>query len=282
VSAKPTAERPQWTRDDEVEYEHPNYPNARRKGTIVTSARDGAIVMDHDTRHPVRVRHKHLHVPGTTASKPTAKSLGQLLLMKAGGPPGSRIASPTARAMAGGKARTTLGKPAAAPRAANSGSAQIVQSLPPAAGNALYQGQQIWAPVSRRLPYEVGHAIQYQRPDDAEPTVGKVEIIGAHGCYVSTPQGGRRKVRWESVVGPAQVGVLPEERQDVAATLAGMGLAMDPLEQVLTGNRQPGPDAALMAQLQALAGEGAPIDVTRAASAPEDALRRLVAYLTSP
>jgi hypothetical protein len=126
--------------------------------------------------------------------------------------------------------------------------------------------------------------VQYQRPDMPAPGVGKVVHHGAeHGTYVAPDGGaGRHKVRWESIQGKIQVGVAPEERRDAAATLARMGVPVDPLEHVLLPDRAERPNPHLLARLQALVADGAPIDPAAAKSASAAALRRAIEHFAGP
>jgi hypothetical protein len=137
-----------------------------------------------------------------------------------------------------------------------------------------------WTPSVQRLPYQVGHAVMYQRPDMVEPSVGRVDSIGRHGAVVSKGDGARHKVRWEHVQSRVDGGIRPEERQDTAAVLREMGLPIDPLEELLTGDRKPKTDKKTQGRIEALAAAGAPIDTKRAAVANADSVQRLLAHLT--
>jgi hypothetical protein len=137
-----------------------------------------------------------------------------------------------------------------------------------------------WNPVVLRLPYHVGHAVMYQRPDMMEPSVGKVDSIGRHGAVVSKGDGSRHKVRWEHVQSRADGGIRPEERQDAAGVLREMGLPIDPLEELLTGDRKTKTDKKTQGRIEALAASGAPVDTKRTAGANADSVQRLLAHLT--
>jgi hypothetical protein len=142
------------------------------------------------------------------------------------------------------------------------------------------QQEQSRSPLVRRLPYEVGHAVAYQRPDMAEPRVGRVDTMGAHGAVVSLANGARHKVRWEHIQGRAQAGIDGADRGEVLDTLKQMGLPVDELDALLSSPRKPRGDSRLLDQLTALAAGGAPIDTKRASRASRATLERLRDHLT--
>ncbi len=148
------------------------------------------------------------------------------------------------------------------------------------AGKAGAQAQRFPATV-QRLPFQVGHAVKYQRPDMGEPRIGKIDTIGRHGAVVSLANGARHKVRWEHVQGRAQqAGIVDAERGEVVDVLSEMGLPMDELDALLSTSRKPRADGRLLDQLTALAAGGAPIDTKRASSASRSTLERLRDHLT--
>jgi hypothetical protein len=139
-------------------------------------------------------------------------------------------------------------------------------------------------PLLAQPRYDKDDWVQYQRPDMAAPEIGRVVHHGAEtGTWVAPGGGeGRHKVRWESIHGKAQVGVGPEERQEAAATLGRMGVPIDPLERVLLPDRAERPNPHLLARLQALVADGAPIDPAAAKSAPAATLRRAIEHFAGP
>lgn len=244
----------------EIEYRHPNYPNSVRKGVVLSRGPSGYTILHHPSFHEERVRHVDVVVPKSREGqqKDVAKSLG--------------LSTATTKLLSAG-----LGK-GPKKQGLGGGAGALVQ-----AGNAAgaVQGAQVWTPKVIPVPYEVGHDVVYQRPDMAEPRIGRIAQKGAHGAVVSLPTGARHKVRWPDIHGKATAHVLPEERADAAEALGAMGLKMDPLESLLSGDRRPKADSALVEKLKVLAGTGAPVDIERASSSTPDAIKRLVTHLTS-
>lgn len=169
------------------------------------------------------------------------------------------------------KALPSPGRPSAQPQIPQ----PVASDQPPVLGQ--------W-PLVAQPRYAPDDWVQYQRPDMAEPQIGKVASHGAeHGTWVAPGGGeGRHKVRWEHIHGRAMVGVAPEERHDGAATLARMGVPIDPLEHTLLPDRAERPNPHLLARLQALIDDGAPIDPAAAKSAGAAALRRAIEHFAGP
>lgn len=132
--------------------------------------------------------------------------------------------------------------------------------------------------------YARGQAVQYQRPDMPNPEVGFIASHGAeHGTWVRKADGGRHPVRWEHIHGPAQVGVGPQERQEAATILRDkMGVPVDPLEHALLPDRAERPNPHLLARVEALLADGAPIDPKAVATLSGKELRRVVEHFTGP
>lgn len=139
-------------------------------------------------------------------------------------------------------------------------------------------------PLVAQPRYAAQDWVQYQRPDMPAPGVGRILHEGGdHGTLVA-PEGGagRHKVRWESIHGKVMVGVAPEERQQAAQALGGMGVPVDPLERFLLPDRAERPNPHLVARLATLVADGAPIDPAAAKAATATEARRLIEHFAGP
>lgn len=210
--------------------------------------------------------------PGSVLRSGLRKSLDRPLLLLTRG---HRLSSPVRMQLASLTLMKTMPQ-AGLPTAAPAPHQPVRPGQPPAVGE--------W-PLVAQPRYAPDDWVQYQRPDMAEPRIGRVLHHGAeHGTYVAPDGGeGRHKVRWESIHGKAQVGVTPEERRDAANILGNkMGVPVDPLEHTLLPDRAERPNPHLMARLQALIEDGAPIDPAVAKTASADQLRRTIEHFAGP
>ncbi len=253
--------RPFLKVDDPVVYTHPNYRDEERRGVVLAIGRDGILVRHRGSNGRERVRHADILRPDR------GEGDGNLNLGKA---EGGRLDTLI-------KALPAWGPPPAPKRPpVKPPTMQGFESIP-----APIPVAQPWTPPAVRLPYEVGHTVAYQRPDQAEPRVGRITHTGQHGAIVEHLDGSRVKVRWDGVTGKVPTGVRPEERHDAVDALGAMGLQIDPAEKLLTPDRQRRGTADLQEQLAALVAHGAPIDPSRLKGADHASLQRVLQLLTT-
>lgn len=251
---------------DRVTYRHPNYPKLIRKGVVEWVGEDGCTVRHRATHRVERVRLRDLNP--TVRVRPKGDITKDAPLAKS-----ARLGSPFRRALVSQR----LGGVAPARRPQPTGGSPLAAATAP----PMEEGRQ-WQPRVVRRPYEVGDGVVFQRPDMPEAAYGKIECQAATGCVVSVADGSRYKVRWPDVRDRAQVGVGVGERQAAYDALRGMGIEMDPLEGLLRPERSGLASPGKLARLQALAEEGAPIDLGRAKDAPDQDLDGLIAFLSRP
>lgn len=138
-------------------------------------------------------------------------------------------------------------------------------------------------PQLARPHYGLNSPVQYQRPDMPAPGVGFIASKGGKdGYYVRQPDGGRHEVRHDHIHGPATIGVGPEERGDAAGILARMGVPVDPLEHALLPDRAERPNPHLLARVEALVADGAPIDPAAIGTLDAKSLRRVIEHFAGP
>lgn len=271
-----------------IRYRHPLYPGLIRMGTVQHEGKDGCVVENDETRLEERVRHDDVvgEVPGGAEDEDAEggddagaeKSWGAPLLLKA--TKGGRSGSPTRTRAAAASVALKMGKVLPS-KASQKGLGKLGMS-PKQPVTTTEENLPQWA-VPRRLPYDTGHEVEYQRPDMAVSEVGRIEATGRHGATVSTPNGGRRPVRWEHIAGPATAHVAPEEGGDALLTLKKMGVPVDEADaMMIPGAREDRPNATLLERVKALASDGAPIDAKRAPEMNASAVRRAIERFTGP
>lgn len=173
------------------------------------------------------------------------------------------------------------GRKAALAKSESSGGVSAAAKKQPTQDIRQAQQSRQWEPRVVPLPYDIGHAVEYQRPDMAEPRTGRITGTGRDGALVELSNGARHVVRWPDVKRRVTIGILPEQRQDASQALREMGLPMSHLDDLLTGDRSPKIDKETLARVAALADTGAPIDVKRVAEAHPSQVEQLLHYLTT-
>jgi hypothetical protein len=281
-----------------VRYKHPNYPGQTRLGTVLFHGKDGCVVENDETKLEERVRHEDIvqeaglepDAPDAVADDGDGDGAGgdfgkafdygaPLALLK--GNSRSRSESPTRMKAAATRVQLRLGKTMPS-KASMQGASKDLGKPPTPPVTTPDETLPIWA-IQRRLPYDSGHHVQYQRPDMAVPEMGKIESAGRHGAWVSSANGGRRKVRWEHVQGPAQPHVNPQEHGDAIMGLKQAGVPVDEADAMMVpGATEDRPSATLLERVKALASDGAPIDQKRAPEMSASAVRRAIERFTGP
>lgn len=185
-----------------------------------------------------------------------------------------RQRSSVAQVMSRLQANAKAGQPGAG--AAGRDRLRRENARPGGGGGGRPSGSQ-WGPLNDvQPPHDLGNKVHYQTPWMREPAIGKIESLGQHGAWVSSPEGKLHKVRHEHILGSALDGLPPDWRQAGAEALRGQGAPIDPLEQYLLPDRQERPRQLTMERLKALAADGAPIDLERLAHAPEGDARKVI------
>jgi hypothetical protein len=241
VSLKENGSKRKYKPGQKIYYEHPNYSGQTRCGTILAAGRDGCTVLHLDSGHEERVRYHHV-----LPQKPK-----------------------------GAVHKSELQK-----GFSDSGKAEKKKGEQPEQQYAIRNARQ-WKPKVVPLPYDIGHAVEYRRPDMPEPRVGKIVGVGRDGALLSLSNGAQHKVRWPDVQRRVNALVPPERHGDAVQALREMGLPMDTSNALLTNDLSPKTDGSIMERLAVLANDGVPIDMKKVAEAHPDSVKRLLSYLTS-
>lgn len=241
ASLKESGSKRKYKPGQKIYYQHPNYGGQTRCGTVLAAGRDGCTVLHLDSGHEERVRYHHV-----LPQKPKS-DMHKSELQK--GLPDSN-------------------KPE------NKKAQQSEQQYK-------VRNTQQWKPPVVPLPYDVGHAVEYRRPDMPEPRIGKIIGVGRDGALLSLSNGAQHKVRWPDVQRRVNALVPPDQHGDAIQALQEMGLPMDTSNALLASGLSSKADKSATERLAVLADDGVPIDMKKVVEAHPDSVKRLLSYLTS-